>query len=106
MEQLTLKFEENASDNQLEFPIIPYKGYAAQLILPGQNPIELPIVISSNSLLSVDLQKEYSAGIIHIYYRGTLVQKVSAIFSGLFFLGICVYKAFFPETLSLTNNEG
>jgi hypothetical protein len=104
----TLSFEENASDNQLEFPIIPYKGYAAQLILPGQNPIELPIVISSNSLLSVDLPKEYNTGKILIYYRGTLVQKVSAILSGLFFLGICVYEAFFlrrSHSLKTKNNS-
>jgi hypothetical protein len=101
----TLTFEENVSDNQLEFPIIPYKGYVAQLILSGQNPIELPIVISSNSLLSVDLQKEYNAGVIHIYYRGTLVQKVSAIFSGLFFLGICVYKAFFVRRSRLIKTK-
>ncbi|NCB84193.1 MAG: hypothetical protein EOM44_06810 [Bacteroidia bacterium] len=93
--ETTLTFEGNSSDNQLEFPIIPYKGYAAQLILPGQNHIGLPILISSNSLLSVDLPKEYKTGKIHIYYKGTLVQKISAILSGLFFLGICVYKAFF-----------
>jgi len=104
----TLIFEENLSDNQLEFPIIPYKGYAAQLTLPGQNPIELPIVISSNSLLSVDLPKEYNTGKILIYYRGTFVQIVSAILSGLFFLGICVYEAFFlrrSHSLKTKNNS-
>ena len=30
--ETSLSFEENSSDNQLEFPIIPYKGYAAELI--------------------------------------------------------------------------
>lgn len=90
--ETTLSFEENSSDNQLEFPIIPYKGYAAELILPGNSPTELPIAISSNSLLSVNIPKEYNTGKIHIYYRGTLIQKFSAIFSGLFLLGICVYK--------------
>ena len=104
--ETTLSFEGNSSDNQLEFPIIPYKGYAAQLILPGNNPIDLPIAISTNSLLSVNIPKEYNTGEIRVYYRGTFIQKFSAILSGLVLLGICIYKMVFVKRFDFFKTKG
>ena len=104
--ETTLSFEGNSSDNQLEFPIIPYKGYAAQLILPGNNPIDLPIAISTNSLLSVNIPKEYNIGEIRVYYRGTFIQKFSAILSGLVLLGICIYKMVFVKRFDFFKTKG
>jgi len=73
---------------KLDIPLLYYKGYSAYLT-SGDTTVILPIQKSNNSLMSINLG-EYKEGVIHFYYQGTRIQKVSALISimtlGLFIL--------------------
>ncbi len=76
------------TNTKLDIPLLYYKGYSAYLT-SGDTTVILPIQKSNNSLMSINIG-EYKEGVIHFYYQGTRIQKVSALISiatgGLFIL--------------------
>lgn len=76
------------TNTKLDIPLLYYKGYSAYLT-NGDTTVILPVQKSNNSLMSIKLG-EYKEGVIHFYYQGTRIQKVSALISimtlGLFIL--------------------
>jgi len=83
------------TNTKLDIPLLYYKGYSAYLT-SGDTTVILPIQKSNNSLMSINIG-EYKEGVIHFYYQGTRIQKVSAFISiatgGLFIL-YCLLKKF------------
>lgn len=82
------------TNTRLDIPLLYYKGYSAYLT-SGDTTVILPIQKSNNSLMSINIG-EYKEGVIHFYYQGTRIQKVSALMSigtgGLFILYVLLKK--------------
>ena len=67
---ITVYFEDNEFDNELEIPLIYYNGYRAKM-----NGTIVPVHITSNGLVGVNVSE--ASGIIEIGYGGTTVQKAT-----------------------------
>lgn len=91
---IRVSFAHNSSDNELEFPLIPYKGYQAELINSDGRKTFLSVSISDNSFLAVKLPKQYLDGTITVQYKGTFTQKISGWVSLLFLVGTLSYLFF------------
>lgn len=85
--EIRIQIEDNPyTDVNLELPLYMYKGYAAR----NSKGEDLPIVISENGLVSVEVGN--NKGDIMVWYKGTLVQKMSDIITFLTILWcLCVY---------------
>lgn len=71
-DEIKISIEENPSvDGVLELPLYMYKGYVAE---SGTGEF-LPVVKSENGLVSVEI--EDFIGDIRVWYRGTMIQKIS-----------------------------
>lgn len=79
---ITFHTETNRTDN-LELPLIYYKGYMAKL--NGEN---ISVSESENGLVQIPVNK---SGDIKVYYGGTIIQKLSWIITLLSILSLCVY---------------
>ncbi|MDR1504706.1 MAG: hypothetical protein LBT43_19835 [Prevotella sp.] len=79
---ITFHTETNRTDN-LELPLIYYKGYTAKL--NGEN---ISVSESDNGLVQIPVNK---SGDIKVYYGGTIIQKLSWIITLLSILSLCVY---------------
>ena len=76
-----LNFSGNVADNDVELPIVPYYGYAAQLMLPDGMEKPLTVGLGPNKLLSVRIPGTCSSGVIRISYQATLLQRISQVVS-------------------------
>ena len=79
---ITFHAETNRTDN-LELPLIYYKGYTAKL--NGEN---ISVSESDNGLVQIPVNK---SGDIKVYYGGTIIQKLSWIITLLSILSLCAY---------------
>ena len=79
---VTFRAETNRTDN-LELPLIYYKGYTAKL--NGEN---ISVSESDNGLVQIPVNK---SGDINVYYGGTIIQKLSWIITLLSIVSLCVY---------------
>jgi uncharacterized membrane protein YfhO len=82
---ITFHADVSRADN-LELPLIYYKGYTAKQ--DGEN---LNVSESNNGLVQIPVNK---SGDIKVYYDGTTIQKLSWIITLLSILGLCVYIFF------------
>lgn len=71
--------QDGYTNTNLEIPLLYYKGYSAYLT-SGSQTVNLPIEKTDFSLMSINLQ-DYPDGVIHFYYQGTRIQKISALIS-------------------------
>lgn len=79
---ITFHVDISRVDN-LELPLIYYKGYTAKL--NGEN---ICVSESGNGLVEIAANK---SGNIQVYYGGTIIQKLSWIITLLSILGLCFY---------------
>lgn len=79
---LKINIETQGLDS-LELPLLYYKGYSAEL-----NAEELPIVQSHQGLIQIPVDK---SGNVKVYYKGTIIQKVSYYISILSIFVLCIY---------------
>lgn len=79
---ITFHADISRMDN-LELPLIYYKGYTAKL--NGEN---ICVSESGNGLVEIAANK---SGNIQVYYGGTIIQKLSWIITLLSILGLCFY---------------
>ena len=77
LDVVRLDFSRNAADNDVELPLLPYYGYAAQLSLPDGTEKPLKVGLGPNKLLSIRVPKAHSDGIIRVRYRATPLQRIS-----------------------------
>ncbi|MBR4676276.1 MAG: hypothetical protein IKP00_17600 [Victivallales bacterium] len=73
---LQLSFSGNTTDNDVELPLVPYYGYAAQLQMEGTTQ-NLKVGLGPNKLLSVHIPRECTNGIIRVCYKATRLQRLS-----------------------------
>ncbi len=67
----------------LELPLIYYKGYSA--ILNGR---EITVEQSQNGLIEIPVEQ---SGEVIVYYKGTLIQKISFYITIISILALCIY---------------
>lgn len=79
---LNIKLETHNFDS-LELPLLYYKGYAAEL-----NNEQLPITQSHQGLIQIPVNR---SGDVKVYYKGTIIQKVSYYISILSIFVLCIY---------------
>jgi len=72
---MNISFKGNEKENELELPLLYYKGY--QVLLDGE---EIPNYPLEGGLLGVNIGSVPS-GQIEVNYKGTMIQKVSRIMS-------------------------
>ena len=92
---LEMKFDSNTMDNDIELPIIPYYGYAADLILSDGSKQSLKVDRGPNKLLSVNIPSTLSSGTVVVRYKSTSLQRLSywtTILSILFFIILGLYR--------------
>ena len=77
LDVVQLDFSRNAVDNDMELPLLPYYGYAAQLSLPDGTEKPLEVGLGPNKLLSVHVPADLSSGVIRVRYRATSIQRAS-----------------------------
>ena len=77
LDVVQLDFSRNAADNDVELPLLPYYGYAAQLSLPDGTEKTLKVGLGPNKLLSVHVPGAHSDGVVRVRYRGTFLQRLS-----------------------------
>ena len=90
---LQVDFSKNAGDNDVELPILPYYGYAAQLCTPDGTRERLKVGLGPNKLLSVHIPRERASGVISVRYEATFLQRLSqvvSIVSGIAFLSLFI----------------
>ncbi|MDD4125118.1 MAG: YfhO family protein, partial [Eubacteriales bacterium] len=86
---LTVNFENNGGeDTYLEFPLLMYKGYYAEI-----NGKKAEIEYGTNSIVRVYLGDNESGEVI-VRYKGTTVQTVSKILTALSLAAIAAYLIF------------
>ena len=73
---LQLSFSGNTMDNDVELPLVPYYGYAAQLQTDG-SARDLKVGLGPNKLLSVHIPHDCASGVIRVRYRATRLQRLS-----------------------------
>ncbi len=81
---LEIKYQNNQGNNNLELPLLYYKGYEAVC-----NDKNLEVYQTENGLLGVNISDE--SGIIYVTYVGTQIQKVSKLISMLTLLLFIIY---------------
>ena len=86
---LDVEFEKKENDTSYEIPFIYYYGYAAN-IENEEGSKALEVEKSENGLVKV-LVAEEDIGTIHVWYDGTMMQKVSYIISAITYLGVVIY---------------
>lgn len=69
----TLNYQEAAPGTVVEFPLIAYLGYRAELA----DGTILPWRISEHNKLAVPLPPDRPMGSIHVFYHGTALQRLS-----------------------------
>lgn len=69
--------------DQLEMPLVYYKGYKATL-----NNAEVTVLESANGLVEIPVDK---SGRVEVYYAGTVVQRTGFITTILAILALCLY---------------
>lgn len=74
---LEMTFDGNATDNDVEVPLVPYYGYVAQITQADGSKLFLKIGRGPNKLLSVNIPSTLSSGTVVIRYRLTLLQRLS-----------------------------
>ena len=98
---LQMAFSGNASDNDVELPLVPYYGYAAHLQLPDGTRERLTAGLGPNKLLSVHIPRKYANGLVRVRYEATTVQRLSqavSLVSGVAFLLLFVcHKRLAPK---------
>ena len=90
---LQVDFSGNSADNDVELPIVPYYGYAAQLRLPDGARERLDVGLGPNKLLSVRIPCTRQSGVISVRYEATTLQRLSqavSLASGIAFLSLFV----------------
>ena len=91
---LQVDFAGNAADNDVELPILPYYGYAAQLSHSDGTRERLKVGLGPNKLLSVHIPRERASGVIHVRYEATFLQRLSQVISlvsGIAFLALFIF---------------
>lgn len=68
-------------------PLLYYKGYEAELIDDDGNQKALEVSKSHDGLVCIDMSNR-ADGIIHVWYAGTMIQKISNIISSVAVLGV------------------
>ena len=76
-----LDFSRNAADNDVELPLLPYWGYAAQLRSPDGTERPLGVGLGPNKLLSVRIPRAHADGTVRVRYRATFLQRLSQVVS-------------------------
>ncbi len=81
-------FNVDAKNEIYEIPFIYYKGYSAILKMEDGYTKKLPVTTEGNSGSTFVTNSTGFGGMVRIYYKGTLLQKISLYISGitLFFL--------------------
>jgi hypothetical protein len=90
---LQVDFSKNAGDNDVELPILPYYGYAAQLCAPDGTRERLKVGLGPNKLLSVHIPRERASGVLSALYEATFLQRLSqlvSLVSGIAFLSLFI----------------
>lgn len=82
--KLTINYNNNQGNNNLELPLLYYKGYKAI-----SNDKELNVYQTNNGLVGVDINDE--EGTIYVYYGGTKIQKLSKIVSIITMIVFVIY---------------
>lgn len=72
---LEISFSNNSSNNELELPLVYYKGYSATI-----NDEKLDVNESDNGLVLVNINN-INSGLIRVEYKGTKIQLISKIIS-------------------------
>ncbi len=86
-----LDFSRNTADNDVELPLVPYYGYAAQLTLPDGTERPLKVGLGPNKLLSVRIPGEAARGVVRVRYRATSLQRLSQCVSVASALGFLLF---------------
>lgn len=81
-EVLNVAIEVHHPDS-LELPLLYYKGYAAAL-----NDKSLPVTQSNRGLVQIPVD---DSGNVKVYYKGTIIQKVSYYISIVGIFALCIY---------------
>lgn len=88
---LQMEFSGNAADNDVELPLLPYYGYAAQVRLPDGTERPLEVGVGPGKLLSIRLPRDCPDGVASVRYRATTVQRLSQAVSFVSALGFLVF---------------
>ena len=67
----------NSADNDIELPVVPYYGYAAQMRLRDGTVRRLKVGMGPNKLLSVRVPGDCPGGVVRVRYRATFLQRLS-----------------------------
>lgn len=81
-----IEYSENDSVAILELPLVMYKGYYA---VDLETEEEVPVSISEHGLVQIEVSNAF--GEVAVWYKGTTLQSVSYIFSGISFAMLVVY---------------
>lgn len=81
---LEIEYQNNQSNNNLELPLLYYKGYEAVC-----NDKKLDVYQTENGLVGVSISDE--SGTVYVTYAGTQIQKVSKLISLLTLLIFIIY---------------
>lgn len=71
-------------------PLLYYKGYEAELILDNGERKAVTVSKSSDGLVQIDMN-ETTVGVIHVWYEGTALQKMSTVVSLVGTMGIVLF---------------
>lgn len=71
-------------------PLLYYKGYEAELILDNGERKAVTVSKSSDGLVQIDMN-ETTVGVIHVWYEGTTLQKMSTVVSLVGTMGIVLF---------------
>lgn len=82
--KLEIEFNNNKEENNLELPLLYYKGYKANL-----NGEVVDTYKTSNGLVGINISR-IESGTIDVYYDGTTIQFISRIISFITLLGILI----------------
>lgn len=94
-EETGYSFSVETIDAEYEVPLIYYKGYQAILVTEGGEEYSLELTKSDESLIEIhnDTQK---SGTVYVWYKGTVLQKVSECISLVTVVSIiawCIYNS-------------
>lgn len=81
---LEIEYQNNQSNNNLELPLLYYKGYEAVC-----NDKKLEVYQTENGLVGVNINDE--SGTIYVNYAGTQIQRVSKLMSLITVLIVTIY---------------
>ena len=90
-------FSNNALDEYYHVPLIYYKGYAAKLCEENGKETQLEVRMDENDQVLIVNQKQ-KQGEIYIFYKGTVVQRISKLISICAIIFIVIFWKLYIKT--------